>query len=507
MLSFKSRANPITAPMCYAPRPLPALRRLGGVTLSVALALALAACAVGPDYTTPEVSVPDAWDSVSAGTPAAAPQLSQWWRRLDDPLLTQLIAEAVEGNLDVATAKAQIREARASYRQAGGALYPSLDGSASAERSGTGESSDASSQFKGGFDASWELDLFGANRRAVEAARYGLDAAEEDLRATLLTVVGDIASNYVEARGFQARIAYARQSAASQRETEALTRIQFEAGAASGVDVAKAAGQASSTEANIPSLEASYAEAVHRLGVLTGRAPAALKERLAERAPIPTPPLPIATGVPADVLLARPDVRVAERQLAQSTALIGKAEAARYPSISLTGSLSTSAATIGEIATGTSISWVVGPTLTLPIFNGGELAAAVDVAEAQRDQSFIAFRAAVLTALEDVENAAVALTQERLRYEVLSESVAAFREALRLARALYQTGATDFLEVLDAERSLYSAEDALIQSEVAIATDYIALNKALGGGWDGAVDASRPEVIDVNTGPHFPAAP
>jgi outer membrane protein, multidrug efflux system len=470
------------------------------------LTLALAACAVGPEYRTPEVEVPAQWDSTTAETPATAPQLSEWWRRLDDPVLNRLIAEAVDGSLDVATAKAQIREARASYRQAGGALYPSLDGSGLAERGGSGDSSDASSQFQAGFDASWELDLFGANRRAVEAAKYGLDAAEEDLRATLLTLVGDIASNYVEARGFQARIAYARQSAASQRETEVLTRIQFEAGAASGVDVANAAGQASSTEADIPSLEASYAEAVHRLSVLTGRPPATLKERLSEVRSIPTPPLPVATGVPADILLARPDVRVAERQLAQSTARIGEAEAARYPSISLTGSLSTSADTIGGIATGSSISWLVGPTLTVPIFNGGELSAAVEVTEAQRDQYFIAFRSAILTALEDVENAAVALTQERLRYDALRESVAAYQEALRLSSALFQTGSTNFLDVLDAERSLYAAEDSLIQSEVAITTDYIALNKALGGGWDGAVDDSTPEVVDVNTGPHFPPA-
>ncbi|WP_340115523.1 efflux transporter outer membrane subunit [Pelagibius sp. 7325] len=482
------------------PAPIRPLRS----ALAAFLALGLAGCAVGPDYRTPEIAVPAQWGSAGAETPPAAPQLSEWWQRLDDPLLTQLLGEAVADNLDVATAKAQIREARASYRQAGGARYPSLDGSASATRGGTADSSNASGQYQAGFDASWELDLFGANRRAVEAAKYGLDAAEEELRATLLTLVGDIASNYVEARGFQARIAYARQTAEAQRETETLTRIKFEAGAASAVDVANAAGQASSTEAAIPTLETAYAEAVHRLGVLTGRAPAALKERLADVRPIPTPPLPIATGVPADLLLARPDVRLAERQLAQSTALIGQAEAARYPSISLGGSLSTSAATLGDIAGGTSISWLVGPTLTVPIFNAGQLESAVEVTEAQRDQSFIAFRAAVLTALEDVENAAVSLTQERLRYDALRESAAAFGEALRLARALYQTGATDFLDVLDAERSLYSAQDALIQSETAITTDYIALNKALGGGWDGAIDSSRPEVVDVNTGPHFP---
>ena len=485
------------------PRPA---RSLLSAFLAPGLALGLAGCAVGPDYRTPQIDVPGQWSSTGAETVPAAPQLADWWQRLRDPALDRLVEEAVAGNLDVATAKAKIREARASVRQAGGALYPSLDGSASATRRGTGNSSEASSQFQGGFDAAWELDLFGANRRAVEAAGYGLDAADEDLRATLLTLVGDVASNYVEARGFQARIAYARQTAASQRETEALTRIKFEAGAASAVDLANARGQASSTEATIPTLETAYAEAVHRLSVLTGRPPAALKARMAAKEPIPTPALPVPTGVPADVLRARPDVRVAERQLAQATARIGAAEAARYPNISLTGSLSTAAATLGSFASGSTVSWAFGPTLSVPIFNGGELAAAVEVAEAQRDQSFIAFRAVVLTALEDVENAAVGLTQERLRHDSLDESATAFREALRLARALYETGATDFLDVLDAERSLYSAEDSLIQSQVAIATNYIALNKALGGGWNGIIDAGQPEVVDVNTGPHFPPA-
>ena len=481
---------------------LPSRRAAAGL----GLALLVAGCAVGPDYRTPEVAVPAGWDSAGPATPAAAPQLARWWRRLGDPQLDALIAEAVAGNLDVATAKARIREARAGVSQAGGALYPSIDGSGSATRQRSGSDSrgtEVSGQFQAGFDASWELDLFGANRRRLEAARYGLDAAAEDLRSTLLTLVGDVATNYVAARGFQARIAYARQTAASQRETEALTRVKFEAGAVSGVDLANATGQASSTEADIPSLEASYAEAVHRLGVLTGRPPAALKARLAAPAPIPTPALPLPVGVPADLLRARPDVKLAERQLAQATAEIGAAEAARYPNLSLTGNLSTAAANVGDLGKSTSISWVFGPTLSLPIFNAGQLAAAVEVEAAQRDQSYLAFRSAVLTALEDVENAIVAFTQERQRYRSLQVAADSFREAARLARTLYQTGATDFLEVLDAERSLYGAEDALIQSRIAITTDYIALNKALGGGWDGAIDSSQPEIIDVNTGPHF----
>ncbi|MBN9135773.1 MAG: efflux transporter outer membrane subunit, partial [Phyllobacterium sp.] len=322
--------------------------RLGQLLGFLLLSSSLAGCVVGPDYQKPMIAMPGQWGSskqVKAPKPA---ELSNWWKRLRDPELDALVDEAVAGNLDVATAKAKIREARATYRQTAGTLLPSLDGSASATRNrvsatSTGTSAETSSQFQTGFDASWELDLFGANKRSVEAAKYGLDAAGEDLRSTLLTLIGDVTSNYAQARGYQARIALARRTAASQRETAALTRTKFEAGSSSALDVANAAGLANSTEANIPSLETSYAEAVHRLSVLTGRAPAALMDRLKRSTPIPTPRLPVPTGVPADILRTRPDVRMAERQYAQYTAKIGQAEAARYPSVSLTGNIDTTA--------------------------------------------------------------------------------------------------------------------------------------------------------------------
>jgi NodT family efflux transporter outer membrane factor (OMF) lipoprotein len=479
-----------------------------GAVLLLAAA-SLAGCVVGPDYQKPFLALPASWGNAKQTKPPKPPELAEWWQRLRDPLLDQLVQEAVVGNLDVAASKARIREARASYRQTVGTLFPSLDGSGSASRNKsavtTSGSGDTYSQFQAGFDASWELDLFGANRRAVEAARYGLDAAEEDLRSTLLTLIGDVASNYAEARGYQARIDLARRTAASQRETAALTRTKFEAGAASAVDVSNASGQAASTEANIPELEAAYAQTVHRLSVLTGRPPAALTDRLKKYAKIPTPKLPIPTGIPADILLTRPDVRLAERQYAQYTAKIGQAQAARYPSVSLTGDIATSGLKLGDLGKSSSISWSFGPTLTVPIFNGGQLAAAVDVARAQRDQYFVAYRSSVLTALEDVENAIVALAQERIRNGKLASSAGHYREAASLARSLYQSGTSSFLDLLEAERSLYSAEDSLLESRVAIATDYIALNKALGGGWNGYIDASTPEIVDVNTGPHLPA--
>ncbi|MBA8880119.1 NodT family efflux transporter outer membrane factor (OMF) lipoprotein [Phyllobacterium myrsinacearum] len=472
------------------------------------LSSCLAGCVVGPDYQKPLISMPGKWGSSKQAKAPKPAELSNWWQRLRDPELNALVEEAVAGNLDVASAKAKIREARATYRQTAGTLLPSVDGSASATRTrtsaaSTGTSAQISSQFETGFDASWELDLFGANKRSTEAAKYGLDAAGEDLRSTSLTLVGDVTSYYAQARGYQARIALARRTAASQRETAALTRTKFEAGSSSAVDVANASGLANSTEAEIPSLETSYAEAVHRLSVLTGRPPAALTERLKRSTPIPTPRLPVPTGVPADILLTRPDVRMAERQYAQYTAKVGQAEAARYPSVSLTGNIDTTALNVGDLGKNSSIGWSFGPTLSVPLFSGGQKKAAVEVAQAQRDQYFVAYRSSVLTALEDVENAIVSLAQERIRNGKLAASAKHYRDAASLSRSLYQSGTSSFLDVLDAERSLYTAEDALLQSRVAIATDYIALNKALGGGWSGLIDAGKPEVKDTNTGPHI----
>ncbi|TIS62482.1 MAG: RND transporter, partial [Mesorhizobium sp.] len=217
--------------------------------------------------------------------------------------------------------------------------------------------------------------------------------------------------------------------------------------------------------------------------------------------------LPIPTGIPADILLTRPDVRMAERQYAQYTAKIGQAEAARYPSVSLTGDISTTALKLGDLGKNSTIGWSFGPSLSVPLFNGGQLQAAVDVARAQRDQYFVAYKAAVLTALEDVENATVSLSQERIRNGKLASSAKSYGDAARLERTLYKAGEASLLDVLDAERSAYSAEDSLLQSRVSIATDYVALNKALGGGWDGAIDSATPEIIDVKTGPRLASEP
>ncbi|RVT96385.1 efflux transporter outer membrane subunit [Rhodovarius crocodyli] len=476
----------------------PTIRR----RLTLLAPLALAACSVGPDYALPRLGLPARWAGAPPQPPTEAEQpLGHWWRLLDDPLLDTLIEEAVRGNLDVASAAASIREARAARASSQGALLPSVSGGASASRSRS--SARTASQFQAGLDAAWELDLFGGNRRALEASTAALDAAEYSLRSVLLTLVGEVATTYVELRGYQARLDLTRRTAASQRQTAAMTQGLYRAGSSSALDVARANATAASTEAQIPVLEISYASSLFSLGLLLGQPPAALAPRLETARPIPEPRRMTGVGVPGDLLRARPDLRAAERQLAQATALIGQAEANRYPSISVSGTLSISAARMGDLARNSALAWSFGPSLNIPIFQGGQLAAAVRQAEAQRDQYYIAFRAAVLTALQEVETALVTLTQQRERVARLTETVTAQREAARLSRTLYQTGASGFLDVLDADRTLFSAEDSLLQSRIATVTAFVALNKALGGGWDGEIDTRSPAVQDTGTGPRL----
>jgi NodT family efflux transporter outer membrane factor (OMF) lipoprotein len=469
-----------------------------GFPLLLAASL-LSGCVVGPDYARPSVS---AFSFVGkAHRDGSVPSIQEWWKQFNDPVLTALIDKAVEGNLTVASAKAKVREARASYKVSTGADLPSVDGASSAKRSRNGDQS-PTYLVQSGLDASWEIDLFGANRRSKEAARAGLDAAEEDLRASLVTLIGDVSVNYVNARGYQARIALSKRTAASQRQSLDLVLDKQRLGSGTELDVQNAKGQVATTETNIPDLEIAYAGAVYRLSILTGQDPTALVSLMGKMRPVPSATFRVIRGIGAAAIAARPDVRVAERNLAKATANIGIAEANRYPGISLTGSISTAGAKIGDLAKSSTISWAIGPSLSVPIFNNGKLKASVDVAKAQRDQSFLAYQAAVINGLEDVENAVVALSQDRVKLSKVSEAAASYRSVTQLTQSSYDSGASNFLDVLSAERSLYSAESSVIQSKVSLALAYIALNKALGAGWNGAVDSRKPVVVDQKVGPH-----
>ncbi|AFR26838.1 hypothetical protein RM11_1140 [Bartonella quintana RM-11] len=454
---------------------------------------------VGPNYHKTFFRVPAVWGQKSAQIAEHPVALAGWWRRLDDPVLNVLINYAISGNNSVAVAKARVREARADLGQAVGFLLPSVSNSISGMRSASGQSDASLSQYRSGFDASWELDFFGRRKRAVEASRYGLEATVEDMRATMVTLLGDVATNYVQMRGWQQKLLIVQQIALSQRKTYELMRARLKAGDVSELDVSNSQAQMANTEADISQMEANLEMSIHRLSVLTGRVPTALKDLLqknAKQAKIPQPKWPITAGIPADILLTRPDLRRAERQYAQATARIGQREADRYPSLTLTGTISTAATAIDQLWKNSTIGWSFGPGLRFPFFNGGQIVASVAVARAQRDQAFITYRAAVLGALEDVENALVKLKNEHQRLEKLIVANKASLHSLQLARRLFENGNTSFLELLNADRSYYSAQMALKDSRVSLVIQYIALMKALGGGWDGVVDVSRSEVVD-----------
>ncbi|MCW6513077.1 efflux transporter outer membrane subunit [Lichenifustis flavocetrariae] len=481
--------------------------RIRALSFAMTLGAGLSGCAVGPDYKTPAMAIPARW-AEREGHRAGRVELAAWWERFGDRLLPKLVARAVAGNLDVATAKARVREARALRDEAAASLLPDLNASSSAQRSRTaaqavGFPASTSNLFQADFDASWDLDLFGGNARSVEAKDDATEAAAYGLRSTLLTLVADVARYYVDARGYQARIALARQSAASQRQTVALTEKQFAAGVSTGADLAKARALALSTEANVPALESSYRQTVHRLGVLLGVGPEAVLADMADPRPLPVPKSSVAVGIPADVIRSRPDVAQAERQLAEQTAQVGVEEAQRYPDVTLSGSVGVSAFTLGDITKASSRTWSFGPSASVPILDAGKRRAAVTAQKAVRDQYDAAYRAAVLSAMEDVENALVALSRQRLQTEKQGRSADNYNEAARIARVLYRQGSTAFLDVLDAERSLYEAQDTFIQNQVSLTEDYIALFKALGGNWSGALDVNRPEVVDTIMGPRL----
>ncbi|GAA5095958.1 efflux transporter outer membrane subunit [Bartonella acomydis] len=466
--------------------------------------LILSGCMVGPNYQKTSFRVPAQWGQQSAQTTGRAVKIAGWWRHLNDPILNALMNDAIAENNNIAIAKARVREARASLGQTVGSLLPNVVNSVSGTRSDSASPSGilerAFTQYHGGFDASWELDFFGGHKRAVEAARYGLEASVEDMRAIMVTLLGDVATNYVQLRGWQQKLLIVRQIASSQRKTYELIRSKLTAGDASELDVSNAQGQVANTEADISQMEANLAMSIHRLSVLTGRVPTALQDLLqknAEHAKIPQPKWPIPAGIPADILLTRPDLRRAERQYAQATARIGQRQADLYPSLTLTGSISTATEKINQLWKSSTIGWSFGPGIRFPLFNGGQIMASVEVARAQRDQAFIAYRSAVLSALEDVENALIRLTKEHQRLEKLIIADKASLRSLQLSRRLFENGNTSFLELLNANRSYYSAQMALKDSRVSLVTQYVALMKALGGGWDGVVDVSRPEVVDV----------
>jgi NodT family efflux transporter outer membrane factor (OMF) lipoprotein len=452
--------------------------------LAPAVLLAVAGCAaVGPDYVEPTLPLPAAWSNADAVAQTRDEQLARWWERLGDPLLSDLVAQAMQANTDLRSAQTRLREARARRALASAQRTPSVSANAAAGLRRSGDSDDTSESYSAGFDASWEIDVFGGKRRALEAADADLQSSVAAVDATRVTLAAEVARNYVEVRAFQARLTIARSNLASQSETLQLTEWRAQAGLVSSLDVEQARANREQTRAQIPSLQTSLAEAQHRLAILLGTQPSAQQERLAAVAPIPHPPTQIAVGIPADVLRQRPDVRAAERTLAAETARIGQAEAARYPSFNLTGSIGLEALSLDALTGGATITRSLAAGVTAPVFDGGRLRQQVEIQDAVRERAQVSYESAVLTALEEVENALVGFGNAGARRAALAEALGAARNAALLAHHRYTAGLVDFQTVLDTERSMLTIEDGLAASEADGVLAVIQLYKALGGGW------------------------
>jgi NodT family efflux transporter outer membrane factor (OMF) lipoprotein len=447
---------------------------------------------VGPGYHRPAAPAPPAWSASPAGGISLRPvEIVAWWTTFDDPLLDTLVERAVAANHDLRIAAARVLEARALRRVSAGDLLPTIDSLASFTNARRSENALTfpvteldSDLWETGFDARWELDLFGGKRRAFEAATADLEAAVEDHRDVLVTLLAEVARNYVEARGTQRRLAIGRHNIRVQRDAVTLTRERFEAGLTSELDVMQAASLLATTRAEVPVLETTLRRAAHRLAVLVGNEPGALWGELKQNRPIPSPPPEVPVGLPADLLRRRPDIRRSERELAAATARIGVATAELFPKLSLLGLVGLQSLSTGDLFTGGSRFWSAGPSVRWRVFEGGRIRAQIDAEDARQEQALARYEKTVLTALEDTENALVAYAKEHIRYRALAEAVAASRRAHAIAGDLYARGLGDFLAVLDAERSLYDAEDRHVQSESGLSLNLVALYKALGGGWD-----------------------
>lgn len=453
--------------------------------------LMLASCsAVGPDYSAPEPAAPTTWQGAAAAkvtiaqtTPA---DLANWWRQLGDSTLNELIEWALQNSLNLRTAQAKLRESRARRALASANQFPTVWASAAGSRTKASAESGNSATldlYSAGFDASWEPDVFGGLRRSEEAAQADLDASEASLHDAQVSLVAEVALNYVELRAFQSRLDIAKANAASQSETLNLTRWRAEAGLTTALDVEQARSNLEQTRAQIPSLETGRAEAEYRLEILLGQQPGTLGPTLANPAKIPQIPERVIATIPADTLRQRPDVRAAERTLAAETARVGVAEAERYPSFTLSGSLGLEALSVGALTGGDAAARTLLGGITAPIFDAGRIRQQIEIQSAVQEQAWVGYKSTVLAALEEVENALANLANTRQRQVNLQNATNAARLAALLARHRYTAGVTDFQTVLDTERTVLSLEDDLKSSEAEGVSALIQLYKALGGGW------------------------
>ncbi len=460
-------------------------------TLTLVAMLGVTACVVGPQYQAPEMPLVTTFaGAVEPGLSADEAALTEWWRGFADPMLTELVTRAVANNYDLRIAAANLRKARALYRlqrydraptvRAGAAYSDQLLSKAAAP--GLDHDARQSDLFEAGFDALWELDLFGRVRRNIEAARAETEAVEAIQRDVLVSVTAEVARNYFELRGGQNQINVARRNADVQAETLKITQSRLDGGRGTAFDVARSSAQLNLTQSTIPGLEAAVRTAMYRLAVLTGSQPGALTDELSGNVALPAAMSLPALGDPAALIRRRADVRVAERILAADTARIGIATADLFPRVVFVGSVGLAAGSVGGLGDSGAGNWQFGPHISWAAFDLGRVRARIAASNAQAEASLANYERTVLEALEETESALVAFGQQQARQLKLTLSAEASQQAVALAHQRYDAGVADFLSVLDAQRTLLEAQDRLADSLTRTGTAVVAVYKALGGG-------------------------
>jgi multidrug efflux system outer membrane protein len=454
------------------------------------IASSLTACAVGPNYQRPHTEVAPAFADAEASIYSSQEAQAQFWKQFGDDTLDSLVTDALVANDDLRIAVGHLAEARALRHESVYDLAPTVTalGSHQTQKVPQVESGFpyTGSYYDTSFDAFWELDLFGRVRRELEASTADLQAEEANLRDVQVSVIAEVARTYFELRGEQARLEVARRNVVNQQETLRFTNAQLDAGRATELDTSRAQAQLSTTLSTIDPLEAEVSSSIHRLGVLTGREPDALQTLLSTPRDLPPLPRSIAVGDPEALLRRRPDIRIAERQLAASSARIGVAVGDLFPKVTFVGSFGFDAATLSGLGSSASRAYTIGPSISWAAFNLGRVRAQIAAQRAQTYTALAQYEQTVLRAIEETENALV--THARTRDELMhaADAARASATAARLARTRYEEGAADFLEVLDAERTQLEAEDHLAQSRTDAVTSLVAVYTALGGSWEGA---------------------
>lgn len=420
---------------------------------------------------------------------SGAKVIQDWWAVFDDPILTRLIEDASVGNLDLKTAVAKVKEARARIGVVAGVYYPQVEAVGDFARQRGSENAvtaigETANRYAMGLNSTWEIDLFGRISRSVEAAAANYQATQEDRRDVQVSLYAEVARTYLTVRTLQARLAATEGNIKSQRQVLTLTQKRFRYGLAADLDVAQAEDVLANSEAQVPPLRSALTRAINTMALLLGRPPGALQNELTRIRAIPMPPPEIAAGLPADLLRQRPDIRRAERELAVQTARIGMATADLYPSLSLLGTIGLEATDFADLFAGGSHFYTIGPSISWNVFAGGSIRSQIQVEDARTEQALLQYEQTVLKALNEVENAMADYLEELNRMAALQRSVAAAQRTLKLAIQLYKDGLRDFQNVLDAERNVFDVENQMAVARGNVAINLVEIYRALGGGWD-----------------------